>query len=276
MNSIHPLFLFISSIIIIKRIDVTHYIHNLSKLFFKKPEIIERTPLQQFIYNNSKRFLNSFHDPIRTFNDNIEPCFYDKTKFNEIMTISNNYIELQWNRRILLCNTPYGNIIMKFSPYKMGFEYYSDSRSIPYNILNSVSMKYCLLYYCRDFFVDNSITYEDKHSRLISIHFRDSKKKLQTKLTTSEPDKCLQFAKLKNYKTSDLSNKSSLDMNAVSNRFIYLGKICNYSLLQSIKPICNNNGFHSNLLDNNIQNDTSLQTNVLNYKSFKKSLENNK
>jgi hypothetical protein len=268
-----------SPIFAIKGVQLTKYIYKWSLAFFAKTIDPPISPIQKFISTNTDLFVKTLDNTEKSYNDNINACFYNKLELDGIIGSSPiNDLEKQWGRRVLFNITPYGNIIMMFSPYKMGFEYYSDTRSIPYNILNAMSMKYCLLYKCRDFFVDNSITTdESKHSPLIPIHFLDkpsvTKNKdniNQIKTTTPMP-----FAKLKNYKLNKKiiqpEDKDGPQYISVSNRFVYLGKICNYSFLQSVPKYNKNSisGFTSNLLDNSVHNDTSLQTNVLNYKAFK-------
>jgi hypothetical protein len=54
------------------------------------------------------------------------------------------------------------------------------------------------------------------------------------------------------------------------NRFIYMGKTYNISLLQSMKKLINTiNGFSSQYLDN-FNSETKLQEQVLSYKDYKR------
>ena len=279
-----PFFLFISSITIYKLFPLRHTIINwVSSLFIFNKALPKLNPNELFISKQTKLFLNSFQNN-NTFNDNIESCFYDKKEFTKVLNTPLNTIETRWKTRFLFENTPYGNVIMGFSPYKMGFEYYSDSRSIPYSILNAVSMKFCCAFFCRDLFVDNSITPENNHSKLIPIHFLEDTK-TTTEHTTTEhtttgpkttgPKTNLPFAKLKKKNILPEKVESNTDTSTISNRFIYLGKTNNFSILQKIntsKSSTSNNGFYSKLLDNVI-NESGLQTNVLDYKAFKKSME---
>jgi len=55
------------------------------------------------------------------------------------------------------------------------------------------------------------------------------------------------------------------------NRFVRLGKMNNYNMLQTTKKENALNGFHSKLLDG-IQSETKLQKQVLNYADYKKNL----
>ena len=283
-----PLYFFISTIVISKMFSLRHhkfwntaYIWISSKpfwKFFSKPAIIAATPNEKFIHLRSKRFLDTFLINDKTFNDNIDPVFYDKDSFTKILNNPNNHIETDWKKRIIIENTPYGNIIMLFSPYKMGFEYYSDKSSIPYSILNAISMKFCILFYCRDFFVDNSITEIQHHSKLIPIHF------IEKPTNKTNNNKCFHkqnnsFAKLKNYQTDKIKNinatinninsETKPSVEPVKNIFIYLGKTHNFSITQKIN-INIQKSFKSPLLDN-INNDSNIQHKVFDYKSFRAS-----
>jgi hypothetical protein len=64
--------------------------------------------------------------------------------------------EYVWKRRILLQDTPSGNIAMYYDLYRQAFAYHSD-RYVSYPILNLCAMKYVRLFFCRDFFVDTTV-----------------------------------------------------------------------------------------------------------------------
>jgi hypothetical protein len=212
-----------------------------------------------------------------------------------------NSLEKQWRTRILFETTPRGNIIMYYDCYKLGFAYYSDTNGIPYNVLNSVAMKYVSLYNCHDFFMDNEITTKD--SPLIKIHFEepsknDEKNNEKTDKSGENPgsqnsineiQKDAPFAKFKNYnnvssrvatseKNKEKTNKSeNLNENQGSqkeynrNRFICLGKICNFQILQKEKKKYKTNGFKSNLL-NGVTTESELQKKVMSYRDYKNML----
>lgn len=282
-----PLFLFISTIVISKVFPLRRHIWSwLSSVSIwnlisnTSVPVIVISPNENFISTHSKRFLDTFQNTDKTFNDSIDSSFYDKNVLSKLLNEPTNDIESQWKRRVLIENTPYGNIIMLYSPYKMGFEYYSDTSSIPYSILNATSMKYCIVFFCRDFFVDNSITPDLHHSKLIPIHY------MRDKPTTNRNnnDNILSsksFAKFKNYQNINSLKKTNgiVDINdkphieAIRNRFIYLGKTCNYSIIPKTQSKSNSmNGFYSKLLDN-IDNESGLQQRTIDYKSFKKSIQ---
>ena len=216
----------------------------------------------EYINNKKKQFLKTYHLINTDLNCNIDKTFYLKEKYKEIIMEPNNRLELTWKTKILLENTPRGNIIMLYDPYKQGFAYYSNSQSIPYDILNSVAMKFVTTYYCRDFFVDDEITPENNTSPFIKLYIQDSNlNKKKEKNTKSH------FVKLKQNKKKQNIDTSEKIYNR--NKFICLGKINNFSFITP-KEIQNSlNGFHSKFLDN-LTSETRLQKQVLNYKDFKK------
>jgi len=261
----------------------------------------------EYIENQKTRFSKSLE---KSLNSNIDSLFYSKQEFQNMILEESNSLEKQWRTRILFETTPRGNIIMYYDCYKLGFAYYSDTNGIPYNVLNSVAMKYVSLYNCHDFFMDNEITTKD--SPLIKIHFEESKKdevktgenngktdetsgsqktKNELKIDNNAP-----FAKFKNYnnvssrvatsekndiktdKNIKIVDKSEkLDENQGSqkeynrNRFICLGKICNFQILQKEKKNYKTNGFKSNLL-NGVTSESELQKKVLSYRDYKNML----
>jgi hypothetical protein len=252
----------------------------------------------EYIENQKTRFSKSLE---KSLNSNIDSLFYSKQEFQNMILEESNPLEKQWRTRILFETTPRGNIIMYYDCYKLGFAYYSDTNGIPYNVLNSVAMKYVSLYNCHDFFMDNEIT--TKNSPLIKIHFEEPKKdeaKTDEKNgktdgnpgsqnNKNETQKDAPFAKFKNYnnvssrvatseKNKEKTDKSEkLDENQGSqkeynrNRFICLGKICNFQILQKEKKNYKTNGFKSKLL-NGVTSESELQKKVMSYRDYKNML----
>ena len=284
-------------------------------LFFKKP-IKKTDPTIEFYNSRKKRYESFLLDTNKDRkNQNIHLIFYDKDAFQELMKQEKNFAELEWKRRILIDNTPRGNIIMYYDPYKQGFAYYSDVNGIPYFILNAVAMKYVINFSCLDFFIDNKIV-EEYSSPFISIYFSEDKKKDDCTKNSKKVNINLNdgpFAKFKNYNSANMvttisknPNKNMFSqfynfiinkfqslyrfifMNKAKtllkeekndteckpkeyyyNRFIHLGKMNNYNILQSVKKTNRLNGFHSKLLDG-VDSESKLQKQVFNYADYKK------
>jgi hypothetical protein len=210
--------------------------------------------------NNKFTFVFESNDSAIKMNLNVDKLFYDKDEYKAQMEIYNNEVEAIWKRRVLMVNTPRGNVIMYYDPYKMGFTYYSDV-FIPYSILNAVSMKYCMTYRCLDFFMDEFIIPHSYKNDLIKLHKEEEKKNDNKNKIDSNIMKNAPFAKLKNYNHSNnisvsskgivtqtsTSTKSRLSDNKLHmNMFIYLGKTSNYSILQKLPKNNSINKQHQN------------------------------
>ena len=273
---------------IIKNI-YTEIRNNVLQFFGRKsitPPVALKTPMETYIELNLNRFLKTY-ESTEKYCENIDDGFYEKDQLKQLLVEANNPLEIEWKRRILYESTPRGNIMMYYNPYKLGFVYYSDTNIMNVSLLNAAAMKYCISYRCRDFFVDNGVTPENRHSALIPIHFIEppaqpkSADKSATKLDNSA------FAKFKNYsKQTEKSHPNNKKVTIIEptvtppkdvckNRFIYMGKMSNLNLLQPIKKPTNTiNGFKSQHLDN-LKGETQLQERVMSYKDFKKRSTNN-
>jgi len=240
-----------------------------------------KTPMETYIELNLNRFLKTY-ESTNKYSENIDASFYEKDRLKQLLIDANNPLELEWKRRILYETTPRGNIMMYYDPYKLGFVYYSDTNIMNVSLLNAAAMKYCISYRCRDFFVDNGVTPENRHSALIPIHFIEppAQPKATDKSATNLDNSA--FAKFKNYskqtEKAHPNNKNGPNISptvhppkdACKNRFIYMGKMNNMKLLQPIKKYTNTiNGFKSQHLDN-LKGETQLQERVLSYKDFKR------
>jgi hypothetical protein len=178
------------------------------------------------------------------YNLNIDPLFYSKEEYQNLMVSEDNPLETQWKTRIMIENTPRGNIIMYYNVYKQGFSYYCDQTNIPYSLLNAVAMKYVLKYRCRDFFIDEFIVPPDAKSKLIlqeKVENKDTKKTndeeddMDVWMKTHADVKKGPFAKLKSYNqaTTKVVSKNKENENLkLTNRFISLGHIRNFNILQ--------------------------------------------
>lgn len=224
---------------------------------------------KSYVETQRVRFLRE----ITQFNKNIESAFYDKKEYQELMKESDNYLERSWRQRILFEYTPRGNIIMIYDTYKQGFAYYSDSYNLPYDLLNAVAMKYVSTFFCRDFFMDDSII----TSPLIKIHQEVEKPKSSVVKKFSINDNTRSMKKTLNSKKETINKKNKIankeaNTNAPEhnmNRFISLGKMINFQFIKKPRETYSNvNGFKSGLLDD-LSGETSLQKKVMDYKAFK-------
>ena len=264
--------------------------NNVLQFFGRKPitpPVALKTPMETYVDLNLNRFLKTY-ESTEKYSENIAAGFYEKDQLKQLLIDANNPLELEWKRRILYESTPRGNIMMYYDPYKLGFVYYSDTNIMNVSLLNAAAMKYCISYRCRDFFVDNGVTPENRHSALIPIHFIEppAQPKATDKPATNLDNSA--FAKFKNYsKQTEKAHPNNKKVTIIAppvtppkdvckNRFIYMGKMNNLNLLQPVKKPTNTiNGFKSQHLDN-LKGETQLQERVLSYKDFKTRSTNKK
>ena len=232
---------------------------------------------KEYNSKHTNAFLETYKQSNSDMNSNIDQVFYSKEDYTKTMRDINNELEIKWKQKTLIEQTPKGNIIMFYDPYKQGFSYYSDSQPIPYAILNAVAMKYVRIYRCRDFFIDDETTPEKEPSPFIQIHMVEKKKTKDANKNNSDKliFKDAPFAKLKNYKKEKQLNKTNTETKSdkpervfYRNKFISLGPIRNYTIIQSIKKENKLNGFKTNLLSG-VVSESKLQNEVMNYKDFK-------
>ena len=232
---------------------------------------------KEYNSKHTKEFLKTYKQSNNDMNSNIDKVFYFKEDYTKTMRDVNNELEVKWKQKTLIEQTPKGNIIMFYDPYKQGFSYYSDSQPISYAVLNAVAMKYVRIYRCRDFFVDDETTPENEPSPFIQIHMVEKKKTKDSDKNSSGKSmfKDAPFAKLKNYKKDKQSDKKDTDAEPSKpervfyrNKFISLGPVRNYSIIQPIKKQNKLNGFKTNLLSG-VVSESKLQNEVMNYKDYK-------
>ena len=166
-----------------------------------------RDPLIEYCVSNKNRFMKIFEiSESHKYNSNIDPIFYNKDEYKKMMTVFNNDLEREWKTRILFESTPRGNILMFYDTYKQGFSYYCDSNSMPYYLLNAVAMKYVMVFYCLDFFVDNNVTEKYIDSPLVAIYSVEEKKKEDITKKLVYTNKNAPFIKAQKYGPTILRN----------------------------------------------------------------------
>lgn len=215
-------------------------------------------------------------------NGNTNQEFYSKQNYQTAISADKNPLEIEWKHRILFENTPRGNVIMYYDPYKLAFAYYCDTSSMSYKLLNAIAMKYVIRFHCVDLFVDNEVLPVECVSPLIKTLYIDEPVKNKPKSNHAGIDlKNAPFVKLKKYDTSvkntknkDESKDEKKDENKdekkliIHNNFVCIGKIINFSFISKVEKRSQISGFKSNLLDN-LTAENNLQKQVLSYKDFK-------
>ncbi len=205
-----------------------------SNLLKQENEEKDHIPPPDYLQITKDNFVKCYEKEI--FNQNIQSEFYDKEQYNETITRKDNLLDSSWKSRILFENTPQGLVIMFYNAYKQGFAYYSDT-NISYSYLNAVAMKYVARFYCRDFFIDDSIIPKDYSSPFLHIHeIEKDEKSNKSKIDVKKGP----FAKLKNYSKpkpkiiQPIKNEQNIQTH-IKNKFVYLGKIYKFSPLQKVK-----------------------------------------
>jgi len=242
---------------------------------------VNKTTTELYYDNQLNRFLDSFKID-KKWNSNIDDVFYNKENYLELIKDVDNELEKKWKMRILIEYTPRGNIFMYYDPYKLGFSYYCD-QYVPYNILNGVAMKYVLKFYCRDFFMDEHVVPETVASPLLSLLVEEKKvKEIKAEMDSNIKNRLRNapFAKFKNYNRVSLGTgeETKKECSAIvppekqkeRNRFINLGKTCNFSILQ---PCMKKKRRYSNMfkskLASSLNDNSSVQMEVFSYRDFK-------
>ena len=213
-------------------------------------------------------------------NSNVDILFYNKELYDKYMNqMGKTGLEIEWSRRILLEYTPRGNLAMYYDPYKMGFSYYCDQKTISYNILNACAMKYVKIFHCLDFFMDEHVietilngsdfNIQWYKNKLIKLHYDNiTTNNVNTKkYVTNGP-----FIKRKSNNESSSSSSSQEYKHKPEknkNKFLHVGKLSNVSFLnippktQKVPVV-----FKSTLLDM-VEENSDVQNQRLSYKMYK-------
>jgi len=261
---------------------------------------IIKTPTDMYTEKHLVAFMNSFDvvgldkNNEKNWNLNINPVFYSKEKYVELLKHEDNELEIEWKKRILIEYTPRGNVFMFYDPYKLGFSYYCD-QYVPHNILNAVAMKYVLKFQCRDFFMDEHVVPESSPSPLLKLVVEEKKvKENQDKLDSNIKNRLRNapFAKFKNYNRAlsaiNEEPKKEGSVNVLSppekpekqkerNKFINLGKTTNFSFLQPVMKKKRGGGggaggagstLFKSMLVSSLFDNSSVQKEVFSYRDY--------
>jgi hypothetical protein len=253
------------------------------------PEESPLSPEEKYIEHATRKFRPIFLEDI--YNENIDPIFFDRKSYSEMIKIPNSELELKWRRRIIFEPTPRGNVIMFYDSYKQGFSYYSD-QFIPYTLLNAIAMKYVMIYRCRDFFMDEQVNPTDFPSRIlehIKIYEQELLKKDKEPVNQIDT-KSGPFAKFRSYSKStdpviaaalssnkiklpnitDSKKTGQIKTDVIKNKFINLGKTMNWNILNV--PPKKNAAFSKGKMEKDLEQNSDVQSRIFSYKDFKQNL----
>jgi hypothetical protein len=228
------------------------------RLFNNKPPIkpIEKPHVETKYEKACKKYADFYSKETPDENSNIDTVLYDFDKRKEIFVSPDNELEKQWKSRILIENTPRGNVMMYFNPYLLSYYYYSDEQIIPYKILEQVATKYVVMYRCKDFFIDPE---KRPGNKILEVLQKEEDALKSKKMKVNDITKCVNmqsetkdvFASLKDYRSEvkttekNTTEKNTTEKNAkaaepkrkveepkFSNKFVRIGKMCEFNITQ--------------------------------------------
>ena len=139
-------------------------------------------------------------------------------------------------------------------------------------------MKYCTIYRCRDFFIDNEYIPKNSESKLLAVHYINNEaKKVKSKKNDLDMSVFIKVKKNNVSSVNDLNdkdNKSKQSPELYKNKFIHMGKICNMSFISLPEKKYKMNNFKTDILDD-LKAEDDLQQQVMSYTEFKNSKLNN-
>lgn len=218
-----------------------YFLFVMAFIYLYKLGLYSRKIFKEEIKYNSydeekKKFLKLFEKDSTFVNSNINPDIYIYEKYQNMLNDQSNIDEKLWKSRVLIDYNEKTNIIMFYDIFKHSFSYFADF-NLNYNNLNQTAMKYVRTFFCRDFFIDNTITPENFNSPFIK-NIEDilkkenqdkeaKKKKLNIQLDSDVfLKKKPENKKIENKKNDDKDDKIST---IYRNNFCYCGKILNFS-----------------------------------------------
>jgi len=153
-----------------------------------------------------------------------------KEKYNNLEEINIDKEDLeQFKNKIIIENTPRGNILLYFNFETELFDYYCDKKDIPYLYLETVARKYVTQYNCKQIFVNMADELKKDSPEIIKQSVPDNTQINQIVQKTP-------FAEYKKYnKNISRGNKNDTKkyiLKEKSNRYSYCGKISEYSFLK--------------------------------------------
>jgi hypothetical protein len=234
-------------------LNYVFFIIQYIKSFNNKPppaKTIETPHVETQYEKSCKKYAEFYGKESADDNSNIDPVLYDFDKRKEIFVSPDNELEKQWKSRILIENTPRGNVMIYFNPYLLSYQYYSDEQIIPYKILEQVATRYVILFRCKDFFIDVE---KRPGNKILEVLQKEEDSLKSKKMKVNDITKCVNiqsetkdvFAALKDYrsevkttevkttevKTTEVKTKTE-PKPKFSNKFVRIGKMCEFNIIQ--------------------------------------------
>jgi hypothetical protein len=195
---------------------VYYHIWLIWKRYFGPIIVPTKDPIEEYVRPRKTKLLKTYD---LNLNANIDPVIYDRKRLAEHLKVADNSLERLWKSRILYDPTPRGTIMMYYDIYKQGFAYYADQNNVPYSVLNGMAMKYVVMFFCRDFYFDETII--GKASPLAKVFLEDDVSPIKVRRATVQQQM--------------ITSKEVVAPPPVRNKFISLGNMRNFALLQKTK-----------------------------------------
>lgn len=247
------------------------YIYNLSwhyilvlYVYLYGIKKVKKNDANDIFFNKWEKNLELALKKPQLYNTNLDKEFYnieEAWKDNEVI----NRLEEKWKSKILLTNTPQGNVYMYYDPYKLAFCYNSDNY-ISNILLNAVTIKYVLINNCLDLFI------EEKYLKDYQNDFLYNLKKYNEVIVDKKPiltsDVFIKRNQNSIKKKEDVIEMEK-EIDYFNNKYIYKGKFCNVNILKKhiLEPKVNIASDIAKTMDN--EEDTRLS-----YKKYKIELKN--
>ena len=209
-----------------------------------KDVAVQLSPTEKYIETRKTAFLKTFQEE-EDFNSNIDAVIRDPKTLAETLKNPDNEYEKLWKKRILIENTPRGNVFMFYDLYKRAFSYYCDQAVMPYDIMNAVAMKYVTVYRCRDFFIDSGVLPHTETNTEESPP-PPQQEEIQKKTVTFDKNA---FAKFKSYNSA--TQKTAVQKEKTINCFLHLGGTRNWSPITKKTKQNPINGFKTDMVPSN-------------------------
>ena len=235
-------------------LNYVFFIIQYIKSFNNKPPAkpIETPHVETQYEKTCKKYAQFYGKETPDENSNIDPVLYDFLKRKEIFASPDNELEKQWKSRILIENTPRGNVMIYFNPYLLSYQYYSDEQIIPYKILEQVATRYVIMFRCKDFFIDPE---KRPGNKILEVLQKEEDSLKSKKMKVNDITKCVNiqseskdvFAALKDYRSeakptevkttgvktnADTKAKKKVEEPKFSNKFVRIGKMCEFNITQ--------------------------------------------
>lgn len=155
-------------------------------------------------------------------------------RFNELETRELTEDQLKGlKNNILIETTPLGNILMYYDQDYEYFKYYSNSKEIPYKILEAVAKKYVITNDCKQIYVDMSEEIERQEARKASESSeKEDEEDNDEKQEVSKEESV--FANLKTYNVKDNKkvDPENVYIKEKINVYKYGGRIEEYTIIK--------------------------------------------